>query len=197
MEWIILVALVLVFLLLLSTYGAVENLRRAQEGLRTDLWRLEQATTGEDTAEEVFKETDWDPGNSMWARHRLAKSGDPVWQAAAEKALVDVLARWPRLKDTNLALDLAARASEPGKPPPEWAKSLQEEPISLERFRASTDRARREAESARTGETVHMAPGGFPDSGGFTPCCHRSPFELPQTDRLTVGPELVTCKGRG
>ena len=197
MEWIILVALVLVFLLLLSTYGAVENLRRAQEGLRTDLWRLEQATTGEGalgTSEDAV-EAAWDPGSSMWARHRLAKSGDPVWQTAAEKAHADVLARWPRLKDTTLALDLAARASEPGKPPPEWAKSLQEEPISLERVRARADRERRTAEEARVGrpEIVHMAPAG----SGFTPCCRRSPFELPQTDRLTVGPELVTCKGRG
>ncbi len=39
-------------------------------------------------------------------------------------------------------------------------------------------------------ETVHMSP---PRSDGTTPCCGRTPFELPRTDRMTTAPSLVTC----
>lgn len=30
-------------------------------------------------------------------------------------------------------------------------------------------------------------------AGGLTPCCGRTPFELPRTDRMTSDPALVTC----
>ena len=39
-------------------------------------------------------------------------------------------------------------------------------------------------------ETVHACP---PDGSGETPCCDRTPFELPATDRLSADPEFVTC----
>jgi hypothetical protein len=39
-------------------------------------------------------------------------------------------------------------------------------------------------------ETVHACP---PDGSGLTPCCGRTPFELPGTDRMTTGPSAVTC----
>lgn len=42
-------------------------------------------------------------------------------------------------------------------------------------------------------ETIHRCP--WPDSG-ITPCCGKTPFELPTTDRLTLQDELVTC-GKG
>lgn len=38
---------------------------------------------------------------------------------------------------------------------------------------------------------IHRSPG----SGALTPCCGRSPFELPRTDRMTVDSDLVTCRG--
>jgi hypothetical protein len=38
--------------------------------------------------------------------------------------------------------------------------------------------------------TVHAAP---PDGSGLTPCCERTPFELPRSDRLTSDAEQVTC----
>lgn len=41
---------------------------------------------------------------------------------------------------------------------------------------------------------VHASP---PDGSGLTPCCGRTPFELPQTDRITRGPGRVTCNGGG
>lgn len=41
------------------------------------------------------------------------------------------------------------------------------------------------------GEVVHACP---PVGEGLTPCCGRTPFELPHTDRLTVDEE-VTCPG--
>lgn len=45
---------------------------------------------------------------------------------------------------------------------------------------------------ADTGEeTVHGCP---PDDSGLTPCCGRTPFELPRTDRIS-SEVPVTCKG--
>lgn len=40
---------------------------------------------------------------------------------------------------------------------------------------------------------THACP---PDGSGLTPCCERTPFELPATDRITSSPERVTCAGR-
>lgn len=42
-------------------------------------------------------------------------------------------------------------------------------------------------------ERVHACPPK--DGGGITPCCHRTPFELPATDRITLDAALVTCPG--
>lgn len=39
-------------------------------------------------------------------------------------------------------------------------------------------------------EITHQCP---PDGRGFTPCCGKTPFELPRTDRMTLDPSLVTC----
>lgn len=41
-------------------------------------------------------------------------------------------------------------------------------------------------------EITHACP---PEGSGLTPCCGRSPFELPMTDRMTLEPELVNCRG--
>lgn len=38
---------------------------------------------------------------------------------------------------------------------------------------------------------VHACP---PDGSGITPCCGRTPFELPRTDRMATDPALVTCQ---
>lgn len=40
-------------------------------------------------------------------------------------------------------------------------------------------------------ETTHACP---PEGSGVTPCCDRTPFELPMTDRMTLDPSLVTCQ---
>jgi hypothetical protein len=40
-------------------------------------------------------------------------------------------------------------------------------------------------------EVVHRCP-RF--GSGITPCCERTPWELPRTDRMTLDPALVTCK---
>ena len=42
-------------------------------------------------------------------------------------------------------------------------------------------------------ETTHACP---PAGSGLTPCCGRTPFELPRTDRLTVDGTQVTCGPR-
>jgi hypothetical protein len=44
----------------------------------------------------------------------------------------------------------------------------------------------------REEETVHRCPVG---DAGLTPCCGRTPSELPNTDRLTADDHLVTCAG--
>jgi hypothetical protein len=41
-------------------------------------------------------------------------------------------------------------------------------------------------------ETVHACP---PDGAITTPCCGRTPFELPRTDRVTTEAGQVTCGG--
>lgn len=38
--------------------------------------------------------------------------------------------------------------------------------------------------------TVHLCP---PEGSGEMPCCGRSPFEVPRTDRITEDVYLVTC----
>ena len=43
------------------------------------------------------------------------------------------------------------------------------------------------------GEVIHMCP---PDGSGLTPCCGRTPFELPSYHRLTGDPNLVSCEDR-
>jgi hypothetical protein len=41
--------------------------------------------------------------------------------------------------------------------------------------------------------TCHECP---PRGSSLTPCCGRSPFEIPAYDRLTVDPAYITCTGR-
>lgn len=40
-------------------------------------------------------------------------------------------------------------------------------------------------------DVVHGTP-----TDGLTPCCRRTPFELPRDDRMTSDAEAVTCSGR-
>ena len=40
-------------------------------------------------------------------------------------------------------------------------------------------------------ETVHRCP---PHGAYVTPCCGKTPFELPRTDRITSDPARVTCE---
>ena len=105
MEWIILVALVLVFLLLLSTYGAVENLRRAQEGLRTDLWRLEQGSTDIPQKPADVRAS----GNREWGR----AAEDAMEWAEADGPTVGYF--WPDVNGPGLACDDCGRVFAPGE----------------------------------------------------------------------------------
>lgn len=41
-------------------------------------------------------------------------------------------------------------------------------------------------------DRIHACP---PGDETLTPCCHRSPFELPRDDRMTSDPALVNCSG--
>lgn len=43
-------------------------------------------------------------------------------------------------------------------------------------------------------ETTHQCP---PEGSGTMPCCDRTPFEVPDSDRMTLEPELVTCTRKG
>lgn len=40
---------------------------------------------------------------------------------------------------------------------------------------------------------IHQTP---PEESGVTPCCGRTPFELPASDQMTTDPRLVTCPGK-
>ena len=40
-------------------------------------------------------------------------------------------------------------------------------------------------------EVTHQCP---PKRSGVMPCCGRTPFEVPRTDRMTVDLSLVTCQ---
>lgn len=43
----------------------------------------------------------------------------------------------------------------------------------------------------RVPETIHECP--EPGGGGLMPCCGRTPFEVPRSDRMTRDPGNVTC----
>ncbi|MFJ2174344.1 hypothetical protein ACIOHE_15700 [Streptomyces sp. NPDC087851] len=43
-------------------------------------------------------------------------------------------------------------------------------------------------------EVVHQCPA---DGSGVTPCCARTPFELPRTDRMTTDSARITCNRNG
>jgi hypothetical protein len=40
-------------------------------------------------------------------------------------------------------------------------------------------------------EIIHRCPIG---DSNIMPCCNRTPWEIPMTDRMTVDPKLVTCR---
>lgn len=48
-----------------------------------------------------------------------------------------------------------------------------------------------EPSDGRTAARVHASP---PPASGLTPCCGRTPFELPRGDRMTADPDRVTCR---
>jgi hypothetical protein len=62
-------------------------------------------------------------------------------------------------------------------------------------WESARDVLRRMAAEVQQPETqadaVHACP---PDGSGITPCCGRTPFELPRTDRMSADPTLVTCQ---
>jgi hypothetical protein len=49
-----------------------------------------------------------------------------------------------------------------------------------------------ETSPAAVDSVIHECP---PGDENMTPCCNRTPFELPRTDRMTVDRSLVTCVG--
>jgi hypothetical protein len=46
------------------------------------------------------------------------------------------------------------------------------------------------ADEPSAASVVHACP---PDGSGLTPCCERTSFELPRTDRMSSDPTAVTC----
>jgi len=51
----------------------------------------------------------------------------------------------------------------------------------------------RETTEETMAEITHSCP---PEGQYLTPCCGKTPFELPRTDRMTLDPSLVTCQAR-
>lgn len=63
---------------------------------------------------------------------------------------------------------------------------------SLNNARCELHKLRRDQALPDYAETVHACP--IPGTGAATvPCCGKTPFELPRTDRMTSDPKLVTC----
>jgi hypothetical protein len=61
---------------------------------------------------------------------------------------------------------------------------------ALEAHDADVRRQERERVKAFFGEVIHQCP---PDGSGLMPCCGRTPFEVPQSNRITLDPTMVTC----
>ena len=55
---------------------------------------------------------------------------------------------------------------------------------------AGWDQVRAAIVALQDDEVTHACP---PGDAAVTPCCGRTPFELPRTDRMTLDPTLVTC----
>lgn len=63
--------------------------------------------------------------------------------------------------------------------------------MTIRNVSTADDLARNEYRiSVEVESVIHFAP---PPGQGMTPCCDRTPFELPVWDRLTTDPEAVTC----
>lgn len=48
----------------------------------------------------------------------------------------------------------------------------------------------RDMDEGHDPEITHLCP---PSGEWVTPCCGKTPFELPRTDHLTLMPEMVNC----
>ncbi|MGW2223850.1 DUF6085 family protein [Streptomyces formicae] len=47
-------------------------------------------------------------------------------------------------------------------------------------------------DTAERASVVHGCP---PDGSGLTPCCGRTPFELPASDQMAIASSRITCRG--
>lgn len=105
------------------------------------------------------------------------------------KALRDQAAVWREAAETlrRLAAE-APHAETPDEAPPRephpTEADLRHALAVLDRFHG------RDTDGPAVPETVHACP---PDGSGLTPCCGRTPFELPRTDRISSEPAAVTC----
>jgi len=50
----------------------------------------------------------------------------------------------------------------------------------------------RDGRAVNPAPVVHACP---PDGAQRTPCCGKTPFDLPRTDQITTDQKLVTCTG--
>lgn len=70
------------------------------------------------------------------------------------------------------------------------ARAAEQQPAAVEQPASGPGRVADE-DPAETPEVVHGCP---PDGSGLTPCCGRTPFELPRGDRIS-SEAPVTCRG--
>lgn len=80
-----------------------------------------------------------------------------------------------------------------------WQSAWSATPVHLTTLMAQAEGHVREAHPEAISdigpepEKVHSCP---PPGSGLMPCCGRSPFEMPRTDRLARHGEPTTCPGR-
>ena len=48
----------------------------------------------------------------------------------------------------------------------------------------------------KKGRKITVFHGCPPPGNGLTPCCGKTPFELPRLDRMTIDDDIVNCKYR-
>lgn len=171
-----------------ATDPRIRHLAEAAWRMRTGGSRMDWLCLGKDNPEALIAEA------REWVRAAVAAgiipppSSDPAWKAAAwgaanadEESAAEARETETRRRLTQREYSAAWHAVE-GAAGEEGA-----DPGTV--LHAVLDRLGIDLPPA---PPVHACP---PDGSGLTPCCGRTPFELPRTDRMTVHLDRVTCGG--
>jgi acyl-CoA reductase-like NAD-dependent aldehyde dehydrogenase len=126
----------------------------------------------------------WDEAEQLLAAYDASRAAEP---AAAPSAPADRAAVL-----TDEAALIEAHCPDHGDADGVWMDCHCVVAEDMHRRAAELRRMADEAQQPEAQrEVVHACP---PDGSGLMPCCGRTPFELPRTDRMSADPTLVTCQ---